>query len=239
MDRLIASIEAAKAQIASGMRRTETPRSAVSVEATAIQREDAVEGSLEPREPESSADKYKEADFKTPHPNHELHELPSGLMAAVIQKVVQIEGPVHRAEVVARIRSIWGLQRAGGRIQAAVDAGINHATSKKDVEVIDSDFLVVPGQTTKIRDRSEVTSLSLRRPEYLPPREIDTALRSTVTENLGATMEELIQCVSRKLGFRSTSSQLRGLIESRARWLIENGSLEWRGEHISIAQQAN
>jgi hypothetical protein len=235
MGRLVASIEAAKAQIGSGMRRTATPGSAVSVEATAIKREDVVKVSLDPMEPESSADKYEEADFKTPHPNHELHELPSGLMASVIQKVVQIEGPVHRAEVVARVRAIWGLQRAGGRIQAAVDAGIKHATSKKDVEIIDGDFLLVPGQPIRIRDRSEVASLSLRRPEYLPPREIDTALRSTVAENLGATMEELIQCVSRKFGFRSTSSQLRELIESRARWLIENGALEWRGEHISIA----
>jgi hypothetical protein len=70
----------------------------------------------------------------------------------------------------------------------------------------------------------------------LPPREIDTAVKFTVAENLGATMEELIQCVSRKLGFRSTSAQLREVIEERARRLLEDRALEWRGEHISIAQ---
>src|SRR6185369_7480641 len=101
MGRLVASIEAAKAQIGSDSRRAGASRSAVSVEATAIEREDVVEVSLEQTELESSPDKYEEADFKTPHPNHELHELPSGLMASVIQKIVQIEGPVHRAEVVA------------------------------------------------------------------------------------------------------------------------------------------
>lgn len=233
MGRLVACIEAAKAQISSNMRRIEMSKGAVAVEATAIERGDIVEVSLEPTELEPSADKYKEADFKTPHPHHELHELPSGLMASVIQRVVEIEGPVHRTEVLVRVRTIWGLQRAGGRIQAAVDAGIRHAAAKKDVEIVEGDFLLVPGQQVKVRDRSEVASLSLRRPDYLPPQEIDAALKSTVTENLGATMEELIQCVSRKFGFRSTSSQLRGVIESRTHKLIENGAFEWRGEHIS------
>src|SRR5262249_38048650 len=54
MGRLVASIEAAKAQIGSGMRRTATPRSAVPIEATAIEREEVVEVSLDPTEPESS-----------------------------------------------------------------------------------------------------------------------------------------------------------------------------------------
>lgn len=53
---------------------------------------------------------------------------------------------------------------------------------------------------------------------------------------LGATLEELIQCVSRKFGFRSTSAQLRDVIEDRTRRLLKDGALEWRGEHIASAR---
>ena len=103
------------------------------------------------------------------------------------------------------------------------------------MEIADRHFLSIPGQEIRVRDRSEVTSLTLRRPDYLPPPEIDTALRLTITENLGASLEELVLCVSRKFGYRSTSLQLREVIEDRVHRLIEAGSFQWRGEHIAMA----
>ena len=68
-----------------------------------------------------------EADFRVPSGKQELHEVPPHRMADIVRQVVEAEGPIHRAEVVIRIRSLWGLQRAGARIQAAVDAGISAA----------------------------------------------------------------------------------------------------------------
>ena len=177
---------------------------------------------------------YEEASFTSPHTQQELHQVPSGHMATIIHRVVEIEGPVHRDEVIIRVRSLWGLQRAGGRIQAAVDAGISHAISQRKVELLDDVFLLIPGQAIKVRDRSEVESLSLRRPDYLPPQEVDSAVRMTITENLGAKLDELVVCVSRKFGFRSTGSQLREVIARRVDRMLQSGMLEQRGEHIAF-----
>ncbi len=58
-----------------------------------------------------------------------------------------------------------------------------------------------------------------------------------VEVNLGAKMDELMQHVSRVLGYRSTSAQLRDVIEGQAKRLVENGTLRWRGDHLIPAKQ--
>ena len=45
-------------------------------------------------------------------------------MAELVEQVVLVEGPIHLDEVIVRLRGAWGLQRAGGRIQAAVERGL-------------------------------------------------------------------------------------------------------------------
>jgi hypothetical protein len=154
-------------------------------------------------------------------------------MSSIVHQVVEIEGPVHRAEVVARVRSLWGLQRAGQRIQGAVEAGIEAAIAQATIAAVDGDFVTIPGRKAKVRDRSNVASLTLRRPEYLPPSEIDQTLINLVTENLGATSDELVLLVSRRLGYRSTSAQLRADIEDRVAVLIGSKQLASKGNMIT------
>jgi very-short-patch-repair endonuclease len=232
IERLTASIERSKANLDAS---PDQAARAVPAEINTVERADAVEINLVAAEETVTADKYEEAKFSAPTTRYELHELPSGLMASVVEKVVKVEGPIHRSEIVARVRSLWGLQRAGGRIQAAVEAGISHAVSQNKIEEFATDFLSMPGQEIRVRDRSDVTSLALRRPDYLPPQEIDAALHATVKENLGARLEELVLCVSRKFGFRNTSAQLREVIEARAKRLIEVGTLVRRGDDVVLA----
>jgi len=166
---------------------------------------------------------YEEAAFRVPSRQYELHLVPPDVMAGIVRDIVVIEGPVHKAEVVARVRDLWGLKRAGGRIQETVDAGISHAQRTRHIERSHHDFLMTPGQEVRVRDRSEVGSSTLRRPDYLPPQEIDVAVLSIVNANLGASVAELVLQVSRQLGYRSTSAQLRAVIEDRIDGLVRLG----------------
>jgi hypothetical protein len=126
-----------------------------------------------------------------------------------------------------RIRSLWGLQRAGGRIQSAVDEGIRRAV-EDGLVLQDGEFLLWPGRGIRVRDRSSVQSLSLRRPELLPPMEMDVAILELVRENLGATLDEVALHVSRRLGFRTTSAQLRAALVGRTESLLARGALDLR-----------
>jgi len=234
LDKLIATIEAAKLEPNPLAGEKTARRRAVPVDFETFDRGEFVEVGLISVEDADSAEPYEEASFQVPKSQYELHLLPVGRMTSIVHQVVEVEGPIHRAEVVARVRSMWGLQRTGRRIQDAVEAGIEAAIVQATIAAVDGDFVSIPGRKAKVRDRSNVTSLTLRRPEYLPPSEIDQALIDVVTENLGATNDELVLLVSRRLGYRSTSAQLRTSIEDRVTVLAGSERLVSNGNMIML-----
>jgi len=227
LEALVAVIEAAKSEPDPLAINTPARTRAVPVDFETREYEDFVEVGLVPTEA-LAAEAYVEAAFHVPSSQFELHLVPAGIMAQVVRDVVEVEGPIHRSEVVARIRTLWGLQRAGGRIQSAVDDGISRAVGERLI-AREGEFLLWPGCEPRVRDRSDVTSITLRRPELLPPMEIDVAIRTLVKENLGATLDEIALHVSRRLGYRTTSAQLRAALVARAETLVANGVLHLRG----------
>lgn len=234
LDKLTAAIEAAKLEPSPFADEQAARRRPVPIDIQTVDRGEFVEVGLVSVEDADPAEPYEEANFLVPRSQYELHLVPVGRMSSIVQQVVEIEGPVHRAEVVARVRSMWGLQRSGGRIQGAVEAGIEAAIAQASIAAVDGDFVTIPGRKAKVRDRSNVASLSLRRPDYLPPSEIDQALLDIVTENLGATTDELVLFVSRRLGYRSTSAQLRAGIEDRVAALVDSKKFASNGSMITL-----
>jgi very-short-patch-repair endonuclease len=236
LERLVAAIERAKADVRSGTEE-HLSRRAVPVEVVTIERADVTEIGLQPVivDEISSATLYQEAVLR-PNIVGELHEAPIGVVIALVKQTVGAEGPVHQDEVVTRIRSAWGLQRAGNRIDAHVGAAITIAQNSQEI-VRDGEFLLWPDKEITLRDRSGVTSLSLRRIEMLPPMEIDEGLITVIRTSLGATVDQAVNAVARGLGFKSTSSQLKELVESRIVLLQEKGSLIDFGGMLTVLNQ--
>lgn len=77
----------------------------------------------------------------------------------------------------------------------------------------DSIFYSLPSASVKVRDRSTVNSTTLRKPEMLPPTEIQSAAVLFTSSSLGARRDELIQSMYRLFGFKSTSAQLRATLD--------------------------
>lgn len=227
-ERLIDRIEAAKddavASEAKGGR-------AMPYEIVTIEREDVTEIGLEEAGAGITASNYIEADPTVPsHLSCELHEAPSGVLAMMVEDVVGIEGPVHIDEIVARIRTAWSLKRAGARIQLAVESALTGPVRSGRL-VRSGHFLSVPGRIPAVRDRSEVASATLRKIDYLPPEELERAILDVVSTNYGATDDQISLAVSRALGFKSTSAQLRaaidGVLEAAVakNWLVRQDGL--------------
>lgn len=198
---------------------------AVNVEVVTVDRGEVTEIGLADV-PEGSAmqSPYVEAELKRAG-SYELHETPTGVMAGLVEQVVAAEAPVHLDEVVCRIRDAWGLQRAGGRIQDAVERGMIIAESRGSVSR-KGDFLFKPGAAVTLRDRSQVLSPGLRKPEMIALEEIAEGAIDVVTSNLGATEDEIVMRVSRMLGFKATSAQLRSVIISAVSNLVEGSMLK-------------
>ncbi|ASE51337.1 hypothetical protein A7X63_02225 [Stenotrophomonas maltophilia] len=58
--------------------------------------------------------------------------------------------------------------------------------------------------------------------------EMGVAILELVRENLGASLDEVALHVSRRLGFRTTSAQLRAALVGRAETLLARGVLVLR-----------
>jgi hypothetical protein len=166
---------------------------------------------------------YSEASFAV-STRHDIHQVSVEYLAGIVRRIIEVEGPIHEDEIVIRVRMLWGQKRAGGRIQSAVQQALR-AVARAPGIAHDGPYSLSAGAQVRVRDRSQATSPSLRKPEMLPPVELRAALLAVVEQNLGADREEAITSVSRAVGFRATSAQLHAIIEEQIQFLLASGEL--------------
>ncbi len=163
------------------------------------------------------------------------HRLPPERMADLVAEIVAVEGPVHDDEIARRVARLCGLERTGRRIVEAVQQGLARAVRQQRV-TRDGRFYATAGAATAIRDRTEVRTATLRRPEMLPPAEIRTAIVEVASAHYGATRSEIASQVGRLLGFQAISARLRALIEAEIERLLAAGRLDRQGPSLVPAR---
>lgn len=238
LERVVAAIEAAKAELAARGAR-EARRRPVKLEIVSVDREEVSEvGLVAVEAPEPAPVAYVEANLTKPsHLSCDLHEAPTGILTQLAEQVVAIEGPVHIDEIIGRIRDAWGLKRAGGRIQEAVARAVAVAVRQHRI-LEDGGFHSIPHGEVVVRDRSGASSPSLRKPEMLPPAEIREALLDIISRNFGATEDQVVLAASRAFGFKSTSVQLRESILRPLQPMLDQEELIRRENLIEIGPNA-
>jgi very-short-patch-repair endonuclease len=177
---------------------------------------------------------YVEAELDVPSTTP-IHETSLPVLASIVAGVVEIEGPIHRDELVRRVASLWGQQRTGPRIAQAiakaVEAGLRAGTLRADPDfVTHSRQAAVP-----VRRRSDVTSAALRRPEMIAPAELRQAVERLVAEHLGIRRDEVPLLVARALGFRTTSPKLKDTIEAIVARMLEEHAIRLRDGKLFLA----
>ena len=75
----------------------------------------------------------------------------------------------------------------------------------------------------------------MRKPEYLPPTEIQEAILRVLSDNLGGKREEIPSEVVKRLGFNVVSSQLRDVIHASVDILHSSGKVEMSDGIFRIA----
>ncbi len=92
----------------------------------------------------------------------------------------------------------------------------------------------MPETTPTGRDRSEVDSLSLRKPEMLPPSELAAAVVLVVERNFGASRSQVIERVGRALGVRAISAQVRERISEVVDALLQRQAITENDNMLAI-----
>ncbi|WP_145537123.1 DUF3320 domain-containing protein [Yersinia alsatica] len=236
LQRTLTAIESAKIELATRLEQGAQARRAVPVEIITVDRGPITEiGLVDINLSALSSNEYVEAS-PIKHSSYELHDTPVGILADLVEQIVVIESPVHFSEVVTRLRTSWGLQRSGARIEAAVEQAVSVACSKGNI-VREESFLSNPSSSPILRNRQSVRSTGIRKPEMIAPQEIASGIRQIIKNNLGATDDELVITVSRMLGFKSTSSTLRKVITDVIEALMLDGTL--RRDQMMIVENVD
>ncbi len=192
LDKVVAAFEAAKRELDARLETAEARARAVPVEVVTIDRADVTEVGLSEVRDVAPSNAYVEATAERAPGWSELHEVETDRLARSIVKVVSVEGPVHVDEVVVRLKAAWGITRAGSRIVAAVDRAVALA-ARAGTLVVAGRFLTIPGMDVRVRDRGDAASPTLRKPEMLPPAEMDLAVLDVARRNFGGSADEMVQ----------------------------------------------
>ncbi|MDE0186575.1 MAG: DUF3320 domain-containing protein [Candidatus Poribacteria bacterium] len=183
----------------------------------------------------SLAEKYKLAELVISTDGHSLGKVSPFKMQGWIQRVVEIESPVHFDEVARRIASAVGVSRVGNRIQDTVKAAARQAARSGSIEIRgDFFYLKDQGQVNIVRDRSELPKAS-RKLELIAPEEIEAAIKQVVSEAFGIESGDLTREVCKLFGFKSVSTEMRRRVELIIELMIEREELTGKGDSLVLA----
>ena len=226
IDRLLNAIGEARARPAAAG--ASPPHAPASIQTLTRVQQDESESS-------QSRQMYVQAHFTPTNLELAPHEVPISSMIVTVEKIIEIEGPIHQDEIVTRVRDLWGLGRAGVRIQTAVESALKFAARNGKLAVEDQCYHF-KGNAILVRDRSDAASRTLRKPELLPPQEIRAALMDLIRDAHGVYQDEAVTAVSRMLGFQSTSQQIRERIDQQICKLWEDGELISHGDMLTVPE---
>lgn len=169
----------------------------------------------------------------------ELHEVSRGTLADWVVEVATVETPVHLDDVTKRITDVAGVNRAGRRIRAAVDAGCGRAERESRI-VRRGDFIWLPDMTAApLRDRSELPDSS-KKAERIAPEELEEAIVKVVSESYGMQRYEIPPAVLRLLlGFRRATKKASGMVSTVVDGMVDSGRLSEDGGHVTTGGVQN
>lgn len=154
----------------------------------------------------------------------ELHNQPVGDVARAVMEVVEVEGPIHYDEVVKRVRTHWGLSRAGRRVQAIMKEAVK--LTLMDGRIIrKGDFLYYKDDPIVVRRRKGKQPVKM---DLISEEEIATAIDMVLKAQYATEPEELIREVARLFGAKIARGPAVTRINRVITDLISQGEIEKR-----------
>ena len=157
---------------------------------------------------------YRRAHFAVTS-SYEPHEAPPAILTPLVQKIIEVEGPISVDELARRIASCFRREKAGRRIVEVTRKTL--ATLRRTDANIRSDeanefwFTAEQAANPPVRDRSDEEGGTLKAIS-LSLLEIRAAIVIAKEDNAGGSDDDLVRTASRLLGFRRLGNELRDRI---------------------------
>ncbi len=172
--------------------------------------------------PEQSAtlfDEYRRFDRHTSI--EDPMSIPTHFLARLIERIVEIEQPVHFEVVVERLRTALGIRRVGSNIRKRFVGARSQATRDGAVTSDPQQFLRITGSADKSVPRRDPD----RRIGLISDEELDDGLLFVTRATFGATPVDLVRETARQFGYRRTGAGIAARLEQRIEQLLVDGRL--------------
>ena len=181
----------------------------------------------------SLSEKYRLAELIISTNERYLHKVPLNTMVNWIQRVVEIESPVHLDEVAKRIGSAVGVKKIGNRIRSTIQAAATQAARYKNIEMRGKFLYWTEQKNIPIRDRSQLPNAS-RKLELIAPEEIQAAIKQLVVDAFGIEQDDLAREVCKLFGFKTASANMRQHVNRVINWMIKHEHLKEKGGSLLL-----
>ncbi|MBN1357271.1 DUF3320 domain-containing protein, partial [Candidatus Bathyarchaeota archaeon] len=157
------------------------------------------------------------------------------LQSRLLEELIQQEGPVHFDYAVKRLVTAWGLKRKSSKIVHAVREALNLLILKEKV-VVKGHFLWSP-ELQEVQARVPVSDVpeSKRKPEHIPPEEIENAMITIAQYALGISAESLIVETAKVFGFTQSGEKSRKIFSDIYKRLLWEKKLVCDNDLVTVA----
>ncbi len=127
----------------------------------------------------------------------------------LLSELIQNEGPVHFDYAVERLAATWGIKHANQKIAHAVKEALNNLIREQKV-VIKGSFLWPIGlKETPVRVPIQGIPESKRKPGYIAPEEIESAMITVAKYSLGISDVSLIAETAKVFGLNRSGEEAK------------------------------
>ena len=151
----------------------------------------------------------------------ENREIQTKLLAELVEK----EGPVHFDYAVERLADAWGIKQVTPQITHAVKEALSNLLREQKV-VIKGSFLWPPElKETPIRVPVQGIPESKRKPEYIAPEEVESAMKLVAQYALGISEDSLIAETAKVFGVNHSSEEAKQVFGEILKRLVRDRKL--------------
>lgn len=158
--------------------------------------------------------------------NIELHEVSSDTLNQWVEKIVEIESPVHIDEVIRRIGNAYGVKRIGNRIRTTISSAIAKSAQLGNIKQ-NGQFLWYKSMNkpNNFRKRDELPKAS-RDIALIAPEEIEVAIENIINDSYGISQDDIPTFVSNAFGFKRSNKATREHIALITNAMLKQGKLQ-------------
>lgn len=171
---------------------------------------------------------YKKADDIGLNSSQDLYNKTPEEVSNYINKIVEIEGPIHVDEVINRVKESCDIKRAGAKFKTAVNDAINVSEEEGSLITINGFLFNASNNNLKIRKRIKPNI------DLISNEEITVNIETILKYKQPIELKKLTREVARNFGFKSTSKKTASKINKVLDSLIAEGKAELNKDIVEL-----